>query len=354
MTLQERLETIRSSPVPKNEASAKAQILVPILQSLDWDPSEMLHEHAVGETRRRGRVDIALKTHGRIVALIEAKAPGTNLEDHVDQILDYADHDGFVDICVLTSGLEWWLYLPRARGRRPERRFAFMQVMEDPSEQLAADLTTFLSRETIVSGHAQEQAEARLDEIQLNKKVPSIWKQMLQEPDDELAELLQRRVQEKAHLRLASKQVEAALQGSPIPSAAVPAASPEPPSLPTHSSSQPAKRKKPRASVKPTAIELWGERHPVGTHIGVMRKFVDLLCERHPDDFDRVLEVRGRRYPHAARDPETLAPSYPRHEPMSSGIFVALSNEPEDIKRRVGRLLKCVDHDASDFRVLYD
>ena len=58
MSLQERLEMIRSSPVPRNEESAKVQFLVPILQSLRWDPSEILPEHHVGEMRRRGRTGL--------------------------------------------------------------------------------------------------------------------------------------------------------------------------------------------------------------------------------------------------------------------------------------------------------
>ena len=226
------------------------QILVPILQSLGWDPSEMLLEHAVGETRRRGRVDIALKTHGRIVALIEAKTPGTVLDNHVDQVLGYAYHES-ADICALTTGLEWWLYLPAARVPVSKRRFAVLRIMEDPSEQLVTDLTTFLSRETLASGQAEQRAKARLEEVRLNREVPSIWKEMIEKPDDELIELLQRRVHERAHLRLTNEQVMAALQGSPIPSLPTsPVDATLPNQLPQHlhpEQEQPAKRGPPQA-----------------------------------------------------------------------------------------------------------
>ena len=121
MTLQERLETIRSSPAPQSEESAKFQILAPVLQSLGWDPfgPDVLYEHPVGEGGKGsgGRADIALKGSGGVVALIEAKAPGADLNSHVAQVLRYAFHEG-VDICVLTTGFEWWLYLPRESGPR--------------------------------------------------------------------------------------------------------------------------------------------------------------------------------------------------------------------------------------------
>lgn len=352
MSLQERIERIRSSPIPQSEESAKVQILVPILQNLGWDPSEMLPEHHVGEMSRRGRVDIVLETQGRILGLIEAKAPGTRLENHVDQVLGYAFYES-VEICALTTGLEWWLYLPGARVPVPKRRFAVLRIMEDPIELLCEDFNSFLGKVSVVNGKAEEQAKLRLEEVRLNSEVPQIWEQMLQEPDHELVGLVQKRVHERAHLQLTHEQVAAALQGSRIPSTATaPTSSVALLAAPPPEQEQPAQWW--RSWGKPTAIVLWGKSYPVSTHIGAMRKFLDLLYERHHHDFDRVLEVKGGTYPHAARDPQTLAPSYPRHEPMSSGIFVALSNEPEDIKRRVGRILACFGHNETDFDLLYD
>lgn len=352
MSLEARLEIIRSSPIPQSEESAKIQILAPVLQSLGWDPSEMLPEHQVGEMSRRGRVDIVLKTQGRILGLIEAKAPGTRLDHHVDQVLGYAFYES-VEICALTTGLEWWLYLPGARVPVPKRRFAVLRIIEDPIERLSDDFSLFLGKDSLVNGRAEEQAKLRLESVRLNSEVPNIWKQMLQEPDDELVELVQRRVRERAHLQLTSGQVTAALQGSPIPSTATATTSSAAP-LAAAPSEEEQSAQWWRSWGKPTAIALWGKRYPVSSHIGAMRKFLDLLYERHHDDFDRVLEVRGGTYPHAARDREMLAPSYLHHEPMSSGFFVALSNEPEDITRRVGRLLECFDYDPSDFKLLYE
>ena len=83
------------------------------------------------------------------------------------------------------------------------------------------DFNAFLSKETLVNGQAERRAKAvrkaGLEAAQLNKEIPTIWKGMLAEPDDELVELLSKRVYEKVSLRPTKAQVVAALQGSPIP-----------------------------------------------------------------------------------------------------------------------------------------
>ena len=361
MTLQERLEIIRSSPVPPNEESAKNKIVTPILRLLGWDPTgpEVEYEYPVGG-KGGGRVDIALKSSGRIVALIEAKTPGADLNSHVGQVLGYAFHEG-VDICVLTTGLEWWLYLPRESGQPSERRFAVLKVAYDPVEQLLDDFGAFLSKNALVSGEAEKRAKlvrkARLEAAQLNKEFPTIWKGMLAEPDDELVELLSKRIYEKVSLRPTKPQVVAALQGSPIPSATVPTephpASPGPAALePQQSLAKP----KPRPPVKPTAIKLLGEHYPVSTHADALRKVLDILYERHRDEFHGVLDVGGRKYPYAARDPQMLRKEgrTSPHQPMSSGYFFDTRLSANGCKRRARLFLELFGYSASDFKVLYD
>ncbi len=356
MSLQERLAIIRSSPAPRNEESAKFQILAPVLQSLGWDPSEVLLEYSAGGKRSGGRIDMALKVPGRIVALIEAKSPGTNLNDHVDQVIGYAHHEG-VDVCVLTSGLEWWMYPPRERGRPPKRRFAVLRLMDDSVEELVADLTTFLSRDALASGNAEKHAKTRLEEVRLNTEVPSIWTRMLTEPDAELVELVRTRVYEKTHLQLSKEQVAAALQGSPIPSAAGPARLEDSPPASVSRVTGPSGQSW-TSWGKPAAIMLWGQRYPASTHVGTFRKFLDLLYQRHRDDFDRALEVSlpTRTALHVARTPKELGPRGERqhHEPGQAGVFFTEHSHPEAIEQIATALLEHFGHDPSDFKVLYD
>lgn len=303
-------------------------------------------------------MDIALRGPDRIVALIEAKTPGSDLNSHVGQVLSYAFHEG-VDVCVLTTGLEWWLYLPRESGPPQERRFAVLRVSEDPVEQLLEDFGAFLSREMLVNGQAERRAKAvrkaGLEAAQLNKEIPAIWTQMLQKPDDELIELLSKRIYEKVNLRPTKPQVVAALRGSPIPSATVPTDPVTAPRTAAPSVTGPSGLTW-TPWPKATAIVLWGKRYPVSGYVDAWRTFLDFIYERHRDDFSPVLGIRGTKYPHVARDPQLLKKegrTY-HHEPMSSGYFFAIPDSADGFEKRAGRFLVCLGHSASDFKILYD
>lgn len=360
MSLQERLEIIRSSPTPRGEERAKFQIIAPILQNLDWDPygPEVLYEHPVGGKGGGGRVDIALRSSGRVVALIEAKAPGSDLRKHVTQVLGYAFHEG-VDICALTTGLEWWLYVPRESGPPAERRFAVLNVTEDPVEQLLEDFNAFLSKEMLVSGQAESRAKAvrtaSLEADRLNKEIPAIWSGMLTTPDEELIELVSKRVYERLNLRPTKQQVAAALRRTPIPPAAGPRRPRKPPTPPAPGQPPPTPER-PQPGTKPVAMELWGRRHDVKSHADVLRTVIDALYDRHRHEFHRVLEVGSHQYPYAASDPEMLKPngrSY-NYEHAASGYFFDLWLNADGFKRRTRQFLAHFGHSPDDLKILYD
>ena len=290
MSLHETLEKIRSAPVPTNEETAKFQILAPVLNGLDWDPSgqEVLYEFPVGG-KGGGRVDIALNGPQHVVALIEAKAPGQDLNKHVDQVIGYAFHQG-VDICVLTTGLEWWLYLPREKGPPGKRLFLTLDIRTDRIEQLTDDLITFLGRKNLLDGQASKRAKqvlmARHLADRMNTELPKIWKSMLAGPDDDLVELVRQRAYEKLNLRPARQQAAAVLRGSPVPTVVVPEPGTQKPE-PTPP--------EPAPSGKPTRIQLWGNAYEVMHWIDVLRKVAEALHQRYEADFDRVLTQRSKR-----------------------------------------------------------
>ena len=344
MALREKLEQIRSNPKPANEEAAKFQILAPILAELGWDPFglEILWEHSVGATKGGGRVDIALKAEGSIRALIEAKAPGAQLSQHVDQVLMYAYREG-VDICVLTDGLQWWLYLPREKGEPEKRRFAVLNVDTDPVEQLCDDLNTFLGRESLRSGHAERRAEqvlkARREAEKLEEKMPTIWQRMLDEPDEELVELIGQRVYSELSLRPGREQIVAAMRRMPIP-----ARKPE-----TTGAQDPL----PSTVSNPTAIVLWGTRHPVRLHSDILVTVVEELYKRHSDSFDETVEpLKYQEWQWVSRDRERVASKSPKQTP--SGYFVNVHMTAKRHRQRWTRLLEAFGHSGSDLQVLYE
>ncbi len=362
MSLRERLDTIRSSPTPPNEESAKQWILAPILQSLGWDPfgPEVSYELPVGSKRSGGRVDIALKSAGRFLALIEAKSPGADLSSHVGQVLGYAFHEG-VDICVLTTGLEWWLYLPRESGPPQDRRFSTLKITEDPVDQLVEDFEAFLSKEKLVNGQAERRArdvrKASLEAAHLSTEMPGIWQRMLSEPDDELVELFGKRVYEQVSLRPTKPQLVAALRGSPIPSANVPAEEMTK-TPPSSQSPQIPKPKRPKTSKRPIAMELWGERYEIRSHAAAYRKLVDCIFEKYRDKFHLIQELSlpEASLPYVARDPEMLGNRGRKHyyEPLSSGHFFIVPGTIHYATALARALLTEFGHDPSEFEIAYE
>lgn len=359
MTLQERLEKIRSSPEPQNEESAKLKVLAPILQDLGWDPygPEVLYEYSVGGGGS-GRVDIALRGATGIVAMIEAKAPNSKLDGHVTQVLGYAFHEG-VDICVLTTGLEWWLYLPRESGDPAKRRFAVLKLNEDPLEQLGDDLSAFLSKENLVGGQALQRAKlvlkASLETARLNKEIPGIWAHMLSAPDDELVELLSKRVYENTNLRPARRQVVDALQRSPQPSLPTPSDRTMVAPSTTSSSSRDTKKKSPIKQL-PTAIELWGHSYPVRIWKDITRIVAEVLYERHSHEFQKMLDLKGRMHPYVARNPQMLKVPKPNsyYEIGSTGYYIDVHLSAEHCVKRAEMFLELFGYASSELRMKFD
>lgn len=348
MSLRETIETIRSHPTPPNEETAKVQILVPILRDLGWDPfgPEVRWEYSVGETKSGGRVDIALTADGRTRALIEAKAPGANLDHHVKQVLGYAFEDG-VDICVLSDGLQWRLYLPREKGPPRERVFADLSIDEDPVDRLDDDLNTFLGREQLLTGHAETRAKqvrrARLDAARLEQEMPRIWQRLVDDADEQLVELVTQRVYDEVSLRPQREQVIALMRGIPIPtpSSSSPAPAPAEPQEPAPS------------PPSPTAIMLWGERHPIQLHSDILMTVVEELYKRHADSFDQTVEpLKYQEWQWVSRDPERVGSKNPKQTP--SGYFVNVHMTAKRHRLRWNRLLEAFGYSESDLQLLYE
>ncbi len=353
MPLLDTLKNIRSAPVPTNEENAKFKIISPILHQLGWDPygPDVIFEHNVGTKRDGGRVDIALKGSKQLVALIEAKAPSADLDAHVGQVLGYAFHEG-VHLCVLTTGVEWWLYLPREGGQPEDRRFTVLHVLSDPIEQLAEDLQTFLSNQTLEDGTALDQAKrvlkAQQDATLLSEKIPHIWRRMLDEADDELVEVVGHRIYREVNLRPSKEQVIAALRGQPV--------APEPPEPEPGSNSgeTPAPNGEsptpnPPVGTKPTAMVLFGTRYPINTHREGLIRLSKVLYERDPVAFGRLSAIRGKKIAYVASNSKGM------RAPRQIGTYyIEAHASAKQIWSRARRFLKHLGYSDSVLEVKYD
>jgi len=193
-----------------NEADTKAALITPILSELGWRGLRRIRsEYPVDQGRMR--LDYALiGSDTKPDALIEAKAPREDLAGHVAQVLGYAFHEG-VDICVLTNGIVWWLYLPREKGSPEERRFAALDLPNDEVSETADTLESCLRYEALTSGDGERRAKALLDalklEQQLRIEIPRAWQRLVAGPNEMLIELVQEEVDDVLHVRPSHEQV---------------------------------------------------------------------------------------------------------------------------------------------------
>ncbi|MYK69495.1 MAG: hypothetical protein F4020_08190 [Gammaproteobacteria bacterium] len=365
MPLRETIDRIRSLPVPPNEESTKVQAVLPTLTALGWDqadPNRVQLEYNAGDKSKKRRIDIALIGRPHVVAFIEVKAPGQKLDDHLDQVLEYAFRVG-VDICALTDGLEWWFYLPREKGPPESRRFEVLDIKSDSTERVAASFENYLSREELLGHRSEERAKQALrvlrDLTKLRKRTPEVWRGMQTDPDQELIELVTRRVHEKTRLQPAPELIISVLRGDPLPDDSGYPVGPPPDPVdprPTSGDAKPGKSKTPPRKRRPpgpspTGFRLWGKYHSATTHRAVLAGVASALFEKHGGEFEKALELRGRKLPWVSTDPTELRSA---SGIMGSSYFIDVHLSAKAIERRCSRLLGVFGHNSGDLEILFD
>ncbi len=347
MPLNDRIERIRTLPKPPNEESAKAQVILPILNELGWksdDPSHVFFEYTVGGKR----VDIALKDDDRSVAFIEAKAPGQKLGGHVTQLLGYAFEEG-VDICVLTTGLEWWFFLPREKGRPLERRFLTLNLHDDSVEETSILLQRFLERSELASQSAESNAKAALQSLQekrrLEAEIPRVWWGMIDGPDSDLVALVVKRVHEQTGLHATLADLAKPL-GMTLPDPKSQPISPKP-----SGGAKPTKEEK-RKNSRPTAFRLWERKYSTTSYAKLLVGVYGAIHGRHASDFiDTVRPLWGSYRPWVSSDPTEL------RKPVAlegSPWYVEVHLSAKAIGNRCQRLLEVFGYSNSDLEILFD
>lgn len=303
MALRETLEQVREDIAAghasgANEQEAKDWFITPVLQALGWrGPRRVRLEHPAG--RERVKMDFALQgPDRRIVAFIEAKVPGADLESHVGQVMTYAFHEG-VDLCVLTTGVEWWLYLPREKGDPSARRFAELDVKGDSLDLLADRLQSCLGYDEVVGGSAGERARLLLEERRNQKRLldefPRTWRRLLEGPDEMLTEILQSAIHEAIGQTPTADQVKEFLRTRAVGQVQTSSTQQELRTdgrrrTGTTQSTGRAEQRKQRPT-KVTGFVLWGEHHDAVHQYDVLNGVAEAVWRREGANFSRVTTI---------------------------------------------------------------
>ena len=358
MALRDVIEEVRQEIAAAgsgiNEADAKAALITPILSELGWRGLQRIRsEYPVDQGRMR--LDYALIGTGtKPVALIEAKAPREDLESHVAQVLGYAFHEG-VDVCVLTTGILYWLYLPREKGSPEERRFAELDLQSDDVEKVAEIFQSCLGFESLTNGAGEKSAKEILATRQLERRmrqeIPRAWQRLISEPNEMLIELVQEEVHEALGARPTHDEVKTELraivseraprpiaEGRPVDT--MPKASP----AETPRSSLRAARRGKSPSTRVLEFRLWGQTYQVRYQYQVLAKVADLVYDRHKDGIDRVTQLTRFQY----GEEGFIRP----HQIGASSYFVETNLDFYGMKQTSERLLEAFGYSARDLEIV--
>ncbi len=191
--LEEFIENFKRDPKRDlDETSTKQALVLPILQQLGWaifNIEEVKPEYSV-ENRR---VDYSLRIERSDKVFVEAKNTSESLENHEEQLLDYAFRQG-VDLAILTNGITWSFYLPTQKGDWKARKFYTIDILQQESKDVSAKFSELLSKENILSGKALQSAEeiykGRQKRIKIEETLPEAWNKIISEPDEIFVDLI--------------------------------------------------------------------------------------------------------------------------------------------------------------------
>lgn len=325
-----------------------------VIGELGWDTldrDEVAREYSV----RGGRVDYCLRAQERNLVLIEVKRAGTDLTEHQEQLLRYAFEEG-APLAVLTDGLVWWLYLPRAGTSWKQRLFFRVNFREEQPDASAAVLYRFLNRDGVVSGAAQSEAEREFESQERDRRVRAAlqdaWERVLGDPESLLREELSDTVKEISGYAPDRETIADFLQGVLGNRSFRPQASQRRPSEPlkgefasrsnskkqTVEDSRDESQRKSGGNRRLVGFKLDGVYHEESNWRRMLLRICEMLAqESGPVFVDSALSTQGRSRIYFSRAREELRSPRPIGE---TGLYVEGTLRPGRVERISRELLR--------------
>jgi len=295
-----------------DEASTKQAIVLRLLSLLGWDTfntDEVTPEYSVAGKR----VDYSLRLNNLNKAFIEVKRIGIELENHQEQLLNYSFQQG-IKLAVLTNGVTWWLYLPLNEGSWEQRKFYTIDVLQQGADNIASKFIDFLSKDNINSGKAIQNAEIIYRGQQkiniLEQTLPKAWNKIIEEADDLLIDLINETAEKICGFKADTELVEHFL--SKNKEALLISTTSARPSLPVRpqvsSSSQSSIQTVPGIYTGKSISSFYfrGSKYNVRSWKNLLIKLCEIFNAAHRNDFDKTLNIVGRKRPYFTRNANEL------------------------------------------------
>lgn len=318
-----------------SESSIKQAIVLRVLDSAGWsafDLSEVEPDFPVGSTK----VDYALKAASSIrqralaapKVLVEVRSPSENLDSqrHQRRLLRNCEM-AEAELGVLTNGLRWLLFLRLPEGEQQGDPFCDIDILED-SETAATELNNYLAKDKVTNGQAVRSAERSLRERNQDEKARNSivegWRQVVGGLDQGLVELIATAAEEKTGVRPEDRLVRRVLidNRADLLASAVESESPA---------------ESGRGRSRPASYTFLSERHEVRSWPELLVGVCSDIQKRHPDDFEKILDIGGRKNPYFSRNKDDIVQPRLIGE---TGIYASCQGAGVLIMGRAGRVLE--------------
>ena len=343
-SISQAVSGIRDTPSleGRSRAAIAQAVVLRLLAAAGWDVFD-LSQVMPGYITGNRSIDFALisPTPGRPKGavsprvFIDVRTPAENIESpRMERQLLALCAQEEVPLAALTNGLRWLLFLWSPGGGRMEGRFCELGLRADP-EAAAADINRYLTRARVSNGQAARSAERALRDSNQNavdrRAVIQGWRQVVGGLDEGLIELVATAAEQRAGYRPDNRLVRRVLAEN---RAAL-----------LVSGTENAAGSGPGGGLRstPSSFTLDSETRNVTSWSGLLVGVCLIMRDTHPGDFERILDIRGRKLPYFSRAAGEL--NLPR--PIGdTGIFASCHGTGILIAGRARRVVEHFGHPA--------
>lgn len=332
-----------------DEASTKQAVILRVLSLIGWDTfniDEVNPEYSVAGKR----VDFSLRYSNANKAFIEVKKIGEDLEKHQEQLLNYSFQEG-VKLSILTNGITWWFYLPLHEGSWGQRKFYTIEIYDQNAEDIVERFIDYLAKENIISGKAITNAEAiyksRQKDHLIKSTLPKAWRKLISEPDELLVDLIA-----EATEKLCGYKPDHSAVGDFISANLSKMEIPHRPEVETKIDLQ--RRKVIAGKVESyigmtvTAFNFKKTRYEVRFWKDILIKICNLMSSIHRNNFERVLNLQGRKRPYFTKKANELRIP---EKIEGTDIFIEINLSANSIVKMCLDILSLFGYSKEDFTI---
>jgi predicted type IV restriction endonuclease len=349
-----------------DEASTKQAVVLRLLSFLGWDifnVDEVYPDYSVNSFS----ASYALRVKNNNKIFIEVKRIQEKLDNYQKSLLNFASREN-VDISILTNGVLWWFYLPKATGSSQEKWFYSVDLLKQKEDSCVPQLIDLLSKNKVAKGQALKAAKTlnqNKNQKMASNVIPEAWNKIISQPNMIFVELLRESTGKICGCRVEAKLVERFLEkhldqwlitSRPTSSAAPPPKVIEvsnlenktAPKFSAPPSKKPANKPESYTNKEIKSFTFNGKTNPVRYWEDLLTRLCDYFAAIHSKDFEKVLWISGEdktyfsRYSDQLRIPEKI---------KGADIYVETKLGPDEIVKTSRSLLTEFGYDAAELTI---